>query len=84
MKNGLSKTILIISFITISILSYGQQRAPGDPGEDPGTGDPLNGGGAPIGGGLYILLGLGAAYGGRKMYKLLQEKVEVLGVINKQ
>ncbi len=26
------------------------------------------GGGAPIGGGLFILLGLGAAYGGKKLY----------------
>jgi hypothetical protein len=26
-----------------------------------------------VGGGLFILLGMGAAYGGRKLYKLHQE-----------
>ena len=31
------------------------------------------GGNAPIGGGLFILLGLGAAYGGRKVYNLRKE-----------
>lgn len=31
-----------------------------------------HGGGAPIGGGLFILLGLGAAYGGAKGYKYLK------------
>jgi len=35
-------------------------------------------GSAPIGGGLFILLGLGAAYGGTKAYKFYQKKKKSL------
>jgi hypothetical protein len=31
--------------------------------------------GAPIGGGLFILLGLGAAYGGKKIYDMKKEEL---------
>ncbi len=34
------------------------------------------GGSAPIGGGLFILLGLGIAYGGRKLYQMKTESLE--------
>lgn len=34
------------------------------------------GGGAPIGGGLFILLGLGAAYAGKKIYDFKKRKPE--------
>ncbi len=46
------------------------------PGGAAGTGnnsDNSQGGRAPVGGGLIILLGLGAAYGGRKLYKMKKE-----------
>ena len=44
-----------------------------DPTSNHGSdGDPPLGNGAPIGGGLFILLGLGAAYGGVKIKKLYQ------------
>jgi len=35
-----------------------------------------HGGGAPIGGGLFILLGLGAVYGGKKWYNHRKETLE--------
>jgi len=35
-----------------------------------------SGGGAPIGGGLGILMALGAAYGGRKIYMAWKEQKE--------
>ena len=34
------------------------------------------GGGAPIGGGLFILIGLGAAYGGKKVYDIRKLRLE--------
>jgi len=49
---------------------------PPNPGGNPQGSDPPLGGGAPIGEGLYILLGLGAAYSGRKLYQIQKEKLE--------
>jgi len=45
---------------------------PPPPGHDQ-TGN-VPGGGAPIGSGLFILLGLGSAYGGFRGYKIYQKK----------
>jgi len=36
------------------------------------------GGGAPIGGGTLILVALGAAYGGKKVYKIVKDNHEEL------
>ena len=44
------------------------QTVPPPPDAHGQTTDQAEGGGAPIGGGLFILLGLGAAYGGKKLY----------------
>jgi hypothetical protein len=74
MKN-IIKTLLVISFLTVlPLFSVGQSTDPGDPGGGP-TGPPV-GGGAPIGGGLFILLGLGAAYGGKKVYELNKKELD--------
>lgn len=54
---------MLIGAISFCNNIYADQ--PPDPGGDP-TGDPV--GGAPIGGGLVILLSLGAAYGSKKIY----------------
>ncbi|PIQ33406.1 MAG: hypothetical protein COW63_05650 [Bacteroidetes bacterium CG18_big_fil_WC_8_21_14_2_50_41_14] len=82
MKKVIIKTIFIVFFSILSLISYSQQRDPGDPGGEPGGGGepPL---GAPIGSGLYILLGLGAAYGGGKVYRLYQEKEHIIRSTNK-
>lgn len=73
MKKNLKKYILslLISF-AITVAFAGTN--PPDPGSTP-TGPPL-GGGAPIGGGTFILIALGAAYAGRKIYNITTEKAE--------
>jgi hypothetical protein len=71
------KYFLLILITIITLNSYAQ-GGPGDPGGDPeGTNDPL-GGGAPIFGGTFILIALGAFYGGRKIFLLknLESKEE--------
>lgn len=74
MKKKIISTIVILSMILIPLFTIASD-GPGDPGGDPGGGDPI-GGGAPIGGGLVILLSLGAAYGGKKLYDLKKESLE--------
>ena len=72
------KTIkLIIAGIFLITLSFGLQ-AQTDPPEPPGqhgeTEDQEPGGNAPISGGVFILLGLGAAYGVKKVYALRKKE----------
>ncbi len=77
MKKLLTMVVAVTLFTCLPYLTNAQTQSPGakdDPsmqqkgperdGPDPG------GGGAPIGGGLFILLGLGAAYGSKKLYQL--------------
>ncbi len=65
----LKKTAITIVMIIAVNVAFSQ--APPDPPGDP-TGDgstPVgDGGGAPIGGGVAMLLAMGAAYGGKKVY----------------
>jgi hypothetical protein len=65
-KKYILRTFAIMLIVGASITVFSQ---PPPPPEDSGNtqGNKL-GGNAPIGGGLFILLGLGAAYGGRKIY----------------
>ncbi|MBI9039420.1 MAG: hypothetical protein JEY97_14905, partial [Bacteroidales bacterium] len=51
-------------------------KADDPPPPPPGHGETGNvpGGGAPIGSGLFILLGLGVAYGGKKIYDCKKKK----------
>ncbi len=72
--------ILLIALITVAFTSvdiFAQNPGPPPP---PGHNSEGNtpGGRAPIGGGLFILLGLGAVYGGVKGYKFYQKKKESL------
>jgi len=81
MKNiiyNLIRSILLVAAITISFNSMAQ--GPPNPPSGSNTGENSNGsgGGAPIGGGAFILLGLGAAYGGKKIYQLYKEGEETL------
>ncbi len=69
--NKLILSFLLMFAVTIVFANDG----PPDPGGGT-SGEPPLGGGAPIGGGLFILLGLGAAYGGKKLYDLRKEKLE--------
>ncbi|MBU1370282.1 MAG: hypothetical protein KJ578_12775 [Bacteroidetes bacterium] len=75
------KKIIITALFLLSI-SFGAsqlsaQAPPPPPDGHGGTGNaPAEGGGAPIGGGLGILLALGAAYGGRKVYRAWKDQQE--------
>ena len=79
MKKNLIAIILTSFFFVLSFVLTAQTTAPPDPGSDPepGGNTPL-GGGAPIGGGTLILIGLGAIYGGKKVYKLYKDNQEEL------
>jgi len=46
---------------------------PGMPGAHGETDDQPPGGGAPIGGGIAVLIALSAAFGSKKLYKLKEE-----------
>ena len=69
------KPILTLVFAVVLSVSMFAQTDPPDPPD--GHGDPENqdgGGDAPVGAGVFILLGLGAAYGAGKTYFLGREK----------
>jgi hypothetical protein len=72
MKKIIVQLVLVIglSLSSMTLLAQGPPPPPGDHGE---TTNQDAGGSAPIGGGLGILLALGAAYGGRKIYKAWQQ-----------
>ena len=63
---------LVLLLTLFSSNSFGQASPP----SDHGTTTNQSGGGAPIGGGLFILLGLGAAYGGKKVYDMKKQSLE--------
>jgi len=77
MKKIIVQLILVITF-TLSAQALLAQGPPPPPGGHGETGNQDPGGGAPIGGGLGILLALGAAYGGRKAYRYWQQQKEDL------
>jgi len=84
MKNTLNtilKTFIIVLILSITYSLEAQSFPPTPPGGDDGNTNTTDnsqgsGGSAPIGGGLFILLGLGAAYGGKKLYDVRKEKLE--------
>ena len=71
-------TITLLIAITTFITSNAKAAGPPPPPPNHGTRGSVPGGGAPIGSGLFILLGLGAAYGGVKGYKFYQKKKKSL------
>ena len=73
----MKKTIitLLVIIATVTTINLFAQAPPPPPPAHGATGN-QNGGNAPIGSGIFILLGLGAAYGGKKVYDLKKEKLE--------
>ena len=71
----IAQIITFAFFLSVSINALAQAPPPPPPGGSNNSGNQL-GGNAPIGGGLFILLGLGAAYGGRKIYQLRKKSLE--------
>ena len=78
LKNTIQQTkiFLIAALLSmISVVAFAQGGPPPPPGGSAGDNqDSKLGGRAPISGGLYILLGLGVIYGGRKLYKMRNEE----------
>jgi len=74
MKNSLKilATGLLIAGATMLTTTTNADNPPPPPGHGE-TGN-VPGGGSPIGSGLFILLGLGAAYGGKKFYNYKNKK----------
>jgi len=63
--------------LRLAVLADGPPPPPGNPGSGGGGGGPV---GAPIDGGLGILLAMGVAYGGRKFFQARKSKKKA-GVI---
>ncbi len=74
MKTNLVKFILITLFTFGSCVILAQGGPPPPPGDPHGGNQDIPGGGAPIGSGIGVLLTLGAAYGGRKVYKFFKDR----------
>ncbi|RLD40514.1 MAG: hypothetical protein DRI89_11850 [Bacteroidetes bacterium] len=70
LKNIIKAFAIVLFVSTAYTVSAQPPPPPGGVSGDGGTQGEKLGGNAPIGGGLFILLGLGAAYGGRKVYNL--------------
>ena len=75
MNEIISIIAIIMFFLTFSVDA--QTISPGDPGGGPSGGDDPIGGGAPLGGGSFILIGLAAAYGGKKIYDFRKNMEEI-------
>lgn len=68
------RVLIVILFVSAAYTVSAQPPTPPAGGDN--TGSNKLGGNAPIGGGLFILLGLGAAYGGKKLYDIKKSKLE--------
>ncbi|PKP32724.1 MAG: hypothetical protein CVT99_03385 [Bacteroidetes bacterium HGW-Bacteroidetes-16] len=75
MKKIFIQLMIIVSF-TLTSTFLPAQDPPPPPSDHGGSGNAPADNGAPISGGLFILLGLGAAYGGKKLYDLRKESIE--------
>ena len=69
-------TILVVYGLTLNFEVMGQPEPPEPPSGGHGQNGNQQGGGAPIGSGLFILLGLGTAYGIKKFYNLRKNELE--------
>ncbi len=69
-------TILFTIALTLSVSNGFTQPPPPPTGAGHGASGNQTGGNAPLGSGLFILLGLGAAYGGKKLYKWQAKEIE--------
>jgi len=67
-------TMLIILSLVLNSNTMGQDAPPPPPSGHGETGN-QEGGRAPIGSGLFILLGLGVIYGSKKIYHIKNKKI---------
>lgn len=77
MKKLKVKSIQTLIIAILFSLTFTTSAQPPNPNDGANVQDnKVNGNGAPIGGGLFILLGLGAVYGGKKLYDMRKECFE--------
>jgi len=62
--------ITLVLFLSISTISIAQPPPPPPPGGGHGQGGNQPAGGAPIGEGMFLLIGLAGLYGGKKVYDM--------------
>lgn len=73
-----TKSIATLLTITLLAINLAVSQTPPPPNNNqgaPGSGNTPVGGGAPIGSGLLILLGLGVAYGGKKVFDIKKHRL---------
>lgn len=72
------RNIIVAAFLICSPLFMNNIFAdqPPNPGGGPGGGDDPVGGGAPIGSGLALLITMGVAYGGKKVFNARKKLME--------
>ena len=75
MKKQITTALLTIVFILSASIGFTQPPPPPS-GAGHGASGNQTGGNAPVGSGLIILLGLGAAYGSKKLYSMHAEEIE--------
>lgn len=68
--------LAVITLLLTTTNAFAQGAPPPPPSGSNGSSGNQPQASAPIGGGLFILLGLGAAYGGKKLYDLRKENLE--------
>lgn len=77
MKKHFTKTLTLIAFTMLSFGAFAQVPPPPPSGHGSGGNQPADGGGAALTGGIGVLMALGGAYGGKKLYKAWKKKNEL-------
>ncbi len=75
MKKKIITALFTIVFTLSASIGFTQPPPP-PTGAGHGASGNQTGGNAPVGSGLVLLLGLGAAYGGKKLYRMHAEEIE--------
>lgn len=76
MKKKIAKMIIIGVLAFAPILMFSQPNPGQNSGGGSVGGNPIGGGSAPLGSGIALLLGLAAAYGGKRVYETRKKLAE--------